>query len=295
MKRCFKCSKSLAGHDTKHGLHISCFIEWFNTDEDFKDLTQRNEVPIEIGETPSNSSFFHGKFEKYSAILGNKHYILKNSREYPELSRTEYLCNQLGEALGLEIPSHFLIKLMNQEVFISYNFMQDYMGADLKHIYHFLPSKDEYNVETLVNIIANKTGRLSEIRKFLTLCLFDALIGNDDRHGRNLALIFTSSGCLFSPCYDNPSFIARTIWLGADLNSSGRIETSTSREPDINDYGEELIRLGYKDVLEEFIKNIGIQKLESIVNSSFLSAKRKKAFIIFLNKQYGKLKNVLPN
>jgi serine/threonine protein kinase HipA of HipAB toxin-antitoxin module len=39
------------------------------------------------------------------------------------------------------------------------------------------------------------------------MCLFDALVGNHDRHGRNIALIETRKGHILSPFYDNPSYI----------------------------------------------------------------------------------------
>ena len=295
MAVCFKCCKDLSGPETWYGLHVSCFTEWFKTNEGFKDLTLRKE---KIGEIPHDSlpnESFHGKFEKYSATLGGKQYILKISRDYPELAKTEYLCNQLGESLGLELPPYFLISFEGQDCFVSYNFMQDYTGADLKHIYHFLTPQDKYAVEPLVKVIETQTGRLSEVKKFIRLCLFDAFTGNDDRHGRNLALVFTHASCIFSPCYDNPSFIARLEdWLlGADLNATGVIATFASQEPGMQKYGAEFIRLGYKDVLEDFVGAIDMPYLESLINTSFISAKRKIAFINFIHKKYRDLKNVL--
>lgn len=295
MAVCFKCCKDLSGLQTWYGLHVNCFAEWFKTNENFKNLTLRKEKPDETpDDSLPNESFFHGQFEKYSATLVGEQYILKISQDYPELAKTEYLCNQLGESLGLELPPYFLISFEGQDCFVSYNFMQDYRGADLKHIYHFLKPK-EHMVESLVKVIETQTGRLSEVKKFIRLCLFDAFTGNDDRHGRNLALVFTHASCIFSPCYDNPSFIARLEdWLlGADLNVTGVIATSASQEPGIQEYGEEFIRLGYKDVLEDFVRAIDMPQLESLIHNSFISAKRKIAFINFIHKKYRDLQNVL--
>lgn len=291
---CFKCSKDLSEKEAKYGLHKNCFLKWFETEDDFQDLTLHKALTFNA-KKPINASFFHGKFEKYSAILRGKQYLLKISREHLELAKTEYLCNQIAVTLGLEIPPFFLINFMGQDCFVSYNFMQDRIGSDLKHIYHFLKEGDAYTLETLIKIIGDKTGRLKDIKKLLILCLFDAFIGNDDRHGRNLALIFDPKGCSFSPCYDNPSFIARMDdWvLGADLNSTGVIETLHIKAPTLSDYVKEVIRLGYKSSVEDFIKSIKLQELERLINDSFLSSKRKRAFINFLHKKIKELNNEL--
>ena len=127
MNICFKCKENIEVTQQKHGLHKYCFKEWFNLideQDDFQNLVLRRETSNDEMESSLRStSFFHGKFEKYSAELGKKGYILKLSREYPELARTEYLCNQIGKSLGLDIPRNYLICLFNErDVFVSYNF-----------------------------------------------------------------------------------------------------------------------------------------------------------------------------
>ena len=65
----------------KYGLHERCFVEWFKTDPayEFVSLTQRSALSRdpETKESSNNTSFYHGKFKKYSADLGNENYILK--------------------------------------------------------------------------------------------------------------------------------------------------------------------------------------------------------------------------
>ena len=113
LNQCFKCRKPIEDSTArKHGLHPNCFKEWFklaDEQEDFRHLNPRSD------QRSNNTTFFHGKFKKYSASLANKEYILKFSDEYPELAKTEYLCNQIGVLLGLNIPKSYLISFLNKE------------------------------------------------------------------------------------------------------------------------------------------------------------------------------------
>jgi hypothetical protein len=299
MSICFKCRESIEKQHSKHGLHKKCFKDLFNLIDDEEDFINiylpKTAIPSE--NQLYQETFLHGNFKKYSAIIGKKQYILKpTTPEYPELSKSEYLCNQLAEAIGLKVPKYYLIYFRNEgDCFLSYNFMQDYyQGADLKHIYHFM-EKDRYTVEELLKVIERETQRLSELQEIIKLCLFDALIGNNDRHGRNIGLIATGGVYALSPFYDNTSYFATEddLFLGADLNPRGSIATASTKEPMIKDYADEFIRLGYKNELDKFIKNLDIAELESLIQRSFLSDKRKKAMISFIIKGYQELHNVL--
>ncbi len=295
MNLCFKCKKEVTG-TTKHGLHENCFKEWFNlvdAEDDFKDIYQPKSGYMES--QSYENTFFHGNFKKYSATLGKHQYILKPTGDYPELAKTEDLCNQLAVSAGLEVSQFHLIHFMEKEdCFLSYNFMQDYQGASLVHIYHFI-EKGDHTLETILKVIELETQRLSELKKIINLCLFDSLVGNNDRHGRNIGLISTPSGYIVSPCYDNTSDFAteEENFLGANLNPKGCIKTSFTTEPMIVDYVQELIRLGYKSEVNEFAKQVNISELKLLIEESFLSNKRKTAILNFIIKQYEELLNAL--
>ena len=138
------------------------------------------------------TSFFHGKFRKYSAQLGDKHYILKVEQEdVPALPATEYLCNQIAQAIGLHVPAHYLIRFEGTLTsFVVNNFMHNRQASNLIHIYRFLDSPNNFTCEGILKIIDKEVGRFTDVCRFVELCLFDSLrIGNHDRHGRNLRLI----------------------------------------------------------------------------------------------------------
>lgn len=292
MSRCFKCRRVMT-ESAKHGLHPSCFKEWFHLADEKDDFENINPHPVS---SPKNTTFFHGKFKKYSGSLAHKEYILKFSHnDCPELPKTEYLCNEIGTFLGMPIPDFYLIAYSGEDCFLTYNFMQDHQASDLKHIYHFLNDSTDYNIENIIDVIKMRTGRLKEIIYFINICLFDALIGNNDRHGRNLGFISNANGFTLSPCYDNPSYFAMVEenLLGSSFRLSGAIKTRSSDRPSTADYVAEFIRLGYRDSVAAFSQKIKMDAIEALINNSFISEKRKQAFIKYIIMQQEILNNAV--
>ena len=123
----------------------------------------------------------------------------------------------------------------------------------------------------------------------------DALIGNHDRHGRNLGLIVTAHKRFLSPCYDNPSYLglADEKYIAAHYEPRGKISTKTSKEPVMKEYAEEFMHLGYQDVLKEFFNKIDLPQIEALIASSFFSQKRKTAFNVLITRRYQELSNAL--
>lgn len=283
-KVCCKCSEILS-EDNHYGLHPRCFAEWFNTPNalNFTDLILRTQSQIPIDQEREHISFFNGAYRKYSARLNGIGYILKvKQHEYPELPTTEFLCNQIYESLGIQIPSYFLIHFPEEShCFVTENFMSSLVASDLVHIYHFLEKGTEYNCENLVKIIGSQTGRRIDQERFVTLTLADSLIGNHDRHGRNLGFIRNSKYVSLAPFYDNPSALALEDhkMLGADLQPRGAIYTRESDKPHLSDYIVEWNTLGYGDVVDKFRKKYSSNAISVLIEKSHISEKRKKAFL----------------
>lgn len=275
-----------------YGLHKKCFQECFGLSRliEFSDLVARSQshAPQEERKT-ANISFFHGAYRKYSARLEEASYILKvRQEEYPELPATEFLCNQIFESLGIPVPKHYLVKFPEDHLcFVTKNFMSGLINSDLVHIYHFMPDGANYNCEYLVNVIGEQTGRRIEQEKFVSLTLADSLIGNHDRHGRNLGFIRSPKGMILAPFYDNPSGLALEgpSMLGADLRPRGSIFTRESNKPTMKDYVREWERLGYSEVTDQFRKNLSLKKIEGLIQHSHLTEKRKNALFRLIQKR----------
>lgn len=289
---CCKCFEKLALEDSWYGLHKNCFKDWFglpNTSH-FLDLVARSQsqAPQEENHT-ANISFFNGAYRKYSARLGESSFILKvQQKEYLELPAAEYLCNQIYECLDIEIPNYYLIRFPeDQFCFVTKNFMSGLVASDLVHIYHFVKHGKNHDCESLVTIIGEQTGRRIEQERFVFLTLADSLIGNHDRHGRNLGFIQSTKGMQLAPFYDNPSALAleEHSMLGADLQPRGSIFTKETDKPTMKDYVREWNRLGFGEVVDRFRKQHSQEKLQSLVENSYISEKRQKALLRLIVKR----------
>ena len=294
---CLKCREKIEEENTWYGLHTECFKDWFKLSslERFQDVAAQKQFDSKAIPAEDNFSFFHGKFRKYSAKLGGVDYILKiEEKDYPELPATEYLCNQIFEILGVNVPPFYLIRFEEKlSTFVTKNFMSGMQSSNLIHLYHYLKGKEDYNCESLVVTIGEVTGKLASQEDFIFLTLADSLIGNNDRHGRNLGFIETSQGLSLAPFYDNPSNIGIELpsLLRADLQPRGHIHTLKSSEPNMADYVEEWKRLGFENVVEKFRKEVDLPKVLLLVDESFLTTKRKAALKRLITKRWQELCN----
>lgn len=299
---CYRCGKSVTAQDRKYGLHKACFSTWFGVEHsaEFENIIPHsagsNKPPSEEKWSGVASSFFQGKFKKYSARLGDKNYLLKiQEQEYPELPQTEYLCNQLAEALRIEIPNYFLITFEEIPAFVCENFMQKEVSSNLVHIYHYLNEPRDYTCEELYEIVIEKTQKISEAQRIIDITLFDSLIGNHDRHGRNLGLIQSGKGFRLSPFYDNPSYLGIEIeaLLSAQLEPRGKIATKITEDPSIKDYVLEWGRLGQREYIKKIFRKIDINVLVNIIENSYLKNNRKAAFKKLILKRYEELSHAI--
>ncbi|MBN2890703.1 MAG: HipA domain-containing protein [Bacteroidales bacterium] len=152
----------------------------------------------------------------YLAKLCHKH--------YPIESITEYLLNKIGEYWGFDMASSKLYFIGEQIRFFSKYFLKnpDYQklehGAELyagylndrifvEEIEKKNQARDFFTVNFTKEVIRHFYPQNFETiyNKFLELLLFDALIGNNDRHFYNWGVISDLNGIkdpYFSPFYD---------------------------------------------------------------------------------------------
>lgn len=317
--KCIHCQKPIKNHSF-YGLHKDCYLKCFKLSDilEFSNLDpKKQDSAPDYHIKKIKDSFYHGRYHKYSAHLGSTTYILKVQEEkFPDLPVTEYVCNIIASLLNLDVPEYYLIRYQdnhpsdishkktsnqkegaNQPVmtFVTRNFMQDYKGATLHHIYKFLPEGEKnYNCKNIIHVLFQET-KPADVARFIEIVLFDSLIGNNDRHGRNLGIIESVKRKQLAPMYDNPSYFGTEInaLMDFDFNISGCIQTSSSNEPKLLDYIQEFQSLGYEKICFKFLNKIFKQSQQIIesVEASEISNKRKKAFIKFLNKQLKVIKS----
>lgn len=300
--KCLKCVQPLGDGRTHYGLHEHCFLSWFNTIAicEFTGVVRKSaskDPDSGSDAQKKNSSFFQGKFRKYSADLNGKSYILKvREDEAPELPDVEYICNRIAEKLGIPVAKYYCVEYLGERTFATKNFVDKKRNTNLSHIYHHKPEREPRNCEVLIEIIYEETKRFLDIETFIHTCMFDSLIGNHDRHGRNLGLLSTASGYALAPIYDNPSALGleKGEWLKADFSPKGRIPTSTTDEPTIKDYVAEFIRLGRGDAILAFHKRVDFPAIEKIIDEGFCSELMKQALKKLIASRVKELADAVP-
>jgi len=297
---CIKCRIPIDNSSSAvYGLHPACFTEWFSVPSYAKFVSLQRRSSTTSASTPSftpqNISFYHGKFKKYSADLNGDSYILKmRQKDAPELPEVEYLCNQIGKLLGVPIAEFYYIDFNDDRTFVTKNFIKSGTPTDLQHIYHFR-SDEQHSCEGIIRTVAEKTQSPHDVAICIKTILFDALIGNHDRHGRNLAFIITAKNCSLSPIYDNVSYLSLESgnMLNADFNPTGKIITNKTNEPSMRDYVIELTRLGYRDDIQGFHQHCKLLQLFQLIDNSYCSSLMKNAIKTLLNKRFEELENEL--
>lgn len=289
-------------NDVHYGMHPSCFAKWFHVEENAEFTSLQNiSTSSSSGRdlTPQNNSFFQGKFKKYSADLQGEEYLLKmRQSEAPELPDVEYLCNQIAQACSIDIAAPFyLIELNDERVFVVKNFVQSEAGEELQHIYQFRLD-DQHTCEGLIHVVMEKTKQPGQVDTLIRTFLFDALIMNHDRHGRNLAFIARPSAYSLSPIYDNVSYLGLESgnMLKMDFDPRGKIATKATNNPNMSDYVVELIRLGYKETIQLFYQHLkGAEGMVilSLIDRSFCSDLMKGTMKKMIHKRFQELENAL--
>lgn len=295
--KCLKCQVEVNSIDELHyGLHHQCFTNWFNIPktEEFIGLQKRSSTSdVASYRAAKNTSFFQGKFKKYSAELNGESYILKmRQKEAPELPEVEYLCNQIGSFLEIPVAEFYFINFNGDPVFVTKNFINGGFPTDLQHLYHFR-ADNQHNCEIIIQIIKEKTKRPHDVKTFINTLLFDALIGNHDRHGRNLAFIVTANRTLLAPIYDNVSYLSleEGNMLKADFNPAGKIATQHTNEPSMRHYVKELKDFGFKSEVGEFLQKTKLTVIFNLIENSFCSDLMKQAMKNLISKRIKELEH----
>lgn len=149
-----------------------------------------------------------GAREKVWLKKEGEYYLFKKPHIFGEIY-AEYVAYLIGTKIfNLTIPEVTIARRDKVDGIISKNFIDqtnnsqyieivDYYGAnfDQGDLY-------DYTVESSVDIV-DELGLLPD---FITMCLFDFIIANQDRHCENWGILQYSSGYLtFAPLYDHGS------------------------------------------------------------------------------------------
>lgn len=154
-------------------------------------------------------------------------------------------------------------------------------------------TKYDFSMERLIPLIEQFcTFPLIEKKKLFLLTLFSFLVGNEDLHLKNFSLIRQENLSEFSPAYDlvNSSIVMNT---SEEMALPLRGKKSRLTQSDLIEYfGKERLHLT-EETIEEVITRIrnSMEKWTQLIQISFLSEGKKKAYLALLKMRKKRLLN----
>ncbi|MBF0612486.1 MAG: hypothetical protein G8345_14810 [Magnetococcales bacterium] len=159
----------------------------------------------------------------HSFLIGNHRYLFKHSsHRYPTQFWCEIIAYRIGCLMGIPVPPAYAawIPGKNQSAaIIEWFYKQNddvYYEPGTAHMKKTLPEFDiqkgsQHNIETLLQILENINKDL--VLDILRIFVFDALIGNTDRHQDNWGLLWKGrpSQPTFAPAFDNGTSLGHEI------------------------------------------------------------------------------------
>lgn len=229
-------------------------------------------------------------------MLGNKHkanrknwirYIAKTGQKwYPIESITELLLNRLGIIFGLQMADSRIAMIGGQLRFLSRYFLNPMKeelvhGADILAGFlnedspHFVEEVDKqkltrewFTLQFVESAVSNMFLYQKEeiMRELVKLIIFDALVGNNDRHFFNWGVIRSIDGSFqpyFSPVYDTARGL---FWNDSEEKLRGIVEVNKMVDSHIKKYSKSSRpKIGWEDE-----KNLNhFQLFEKIYENEF--------------------------
>ena len=177
---------------------------------------------------------------KFIAKVGHKY--------YPNESVTEHLITRIGQSFGLDIADSRLVHVQGQIRFLSRYFLSgtEYLvhGADIFASYLEDPDKEfiqsiedenqspeffdyEFVAESVKAMFPGHSEAI--LKKFHRMIAFDALVGNNDRHFFNWAVICNQIGTApprFSPIFDTARGL---FWNNTEETMYNKLENKANK------------------------------------------------------------------
>ncbi|MGE3319400.1 MAG: HipA domain-containing protein [Candidatus Berkiella sp.] len=251
-------------------------------------LARADKMSIQ-GVQPKLSAVLDIKDESFALVDNGGLYILKpQSALYEQAPENEDLTMRMAKALGIEVPLHGLVYSKDQSLtYFIKRFdrgprkqkiaMEDFAqlaGLDRE-------TKYSYSMEKLAHIIERYTTfpAIEKAELFIRV-LFNYLIGNEDMHLKNYALLTRDGKTSLAPAYD---FINSTIAIKNPkeeiaLTLNGR-KRNLRRKDFIEYYGLEILKLN-KAIIDDQLERLKQAKHEwfELIDKSFLTSTLKQNY-----------------
>lgn len=261
---------------------------------------------------------YGGSEEKIGLIKDGIHYLIKFQKEDELGLINNHYCEYIGSNI---------LALFNEDVQVTS--IGTYEGREVVACMDFKKDKEEfvpfndvgdsslerdreayrYTYEDIIEMLEeNKkiTNVMETVEKFWDLYIYDALLGNFDRHGSNWGFLKENGKYRMAPIFDNGSCLFPRITTDKQcleiINSEKELSKRTYKFPTSqiklrsrkSSYFDVISSLEYKEcneALKRIYAKINIEKIEKFINSlEFISTIQKEFYNKIIEYRY---KNII--
>lgn len=196
-------------------------------------LYQEKELRLSLAGAQSKTGLFFDNQRYFVPQNGSPSNIIikPSNRQYPDLVFNEYACLKIAASLGILTPPVRLVLTPSQSLFVieRYDRIIDQNDIQRLHQEDFcqalgIQNRNKYEADggpsfnQCVQLLRKATTiPATEINRFISLFIFNLIIGNKDAHGKNYSILNKNNTSVLAPAYD---VLSTTYYPGLSVRMS---------------------------------------------------------------------------
>lgn len=270
-------------------------------------LYKEKELRLSLAGAQSKTGLFYSDRQYYVPKNGSPSNIIvkHTNNNFPDLVYNEYACMKIANAIGINTPNIRLESTSTQPLYIIERYDRNFRDKFVQRIHQEdfcqslgIMSQNKYEADGGPSFAAcigllrkSATVPVVEINRFISLFLFNLIVGNKDAHGKNYSIIFDKSKKELSPAYD---ILSTTYYpmLSEKMSMSinGKFELDEINEGDLHQMSQ-AANIGGKLIIKEYhrIKDLLLPTAKKVLNASVFPEAFRIDFYNHLQKTHSQL------
>lgn len=270
-------------------------------------LYKEKELRLSLAGAQSKTGLFYSDRQYYVPKNGSPSNIIvkHTNNNFPDLVYNEYACMKIANAIGINTPNIRLESTSTQPLYIIERYDRNLRDKFVQRIHQEdfcqslgIMSQNKYEADGGPSFAAcigllrkSATVPVVEINRFISLFLFNLIVGNKDAHGKNYSIIFDKSKKELSPAYD---ILSTTYYpmLSEKMSMSinGKFELDEINEGDLYQMSQ-AANIGGKLIIKEYhrIKDLLLPTAKKVLNASVFPESFRIDFYNHLQKTHSQL------
>jgi serine/threonine-protein kinase HipA len=214
-------------------------------------LYHEKELRLSLAGAQSKTGLFYDNHRFFIPQNGSPSNIIvkPTNKLYPDIVFNEYACMKIAASLGIPTPIVQLVSTPSQALFVIERYDRVFDRNDIERLHQEdfcqalgVQNRNKYEADggptfnQCVNLLRKATTiPATEINKFISLFIFNLIIGNKDAHGKNYSILHENSESVLAPAYD---ILSTTYYPGLSVKMSmsinGKFELDEITEDDLH-------------------------------------------------------------